>query len=190
MSKTSQWIANSLFILSCIFLPWRNLGGPFGGHTATDGHFAGYHTLLSVPQGLALDSMIFMLQLILIGAIILWTETLVRSNLEGLKLKYIGATLLLATIAIVISPIAESTLIPGTLGEIEDVFSGYGFLFTNTDVVAPKIILIELIALFGLMTLAMKFHSKRIAARPVLLSIEEQDLTIETNDSFNNMKFA
>jgi hypothetical protein len=191
MSKTSQWIANSLFILSCLFLPWRNLGGPFGGHTATDGHFAGYHTFFNVPEGLALDSMIFMLELVLIGAVILWTETLVRSNLENSKPKYIGATLALAIIMILIPPIAQSTLIPGTLGEIEDVLSGYGFLFTNADVIAPKIIMIELIALFGLMTLGMKIHSKRIQNMPVAipiqneLGIEEKPSSSQENSNWN-----
>lgn len=174
MSKVSQWIANSLFILSCLFLPWRDLRGPFGGHTASEGHFAGYHFLFTQPEGLALDGLLFMLQLILIGAILLWSETLIRSNLGEAKRKYIGATLALAIIVLLLPPLGETVLIPDSMGEIEDIMSGFGFLFTNFDAVAPKFIMIELIALFGLSTLAIKFYSKRIKPIPTN-SIEEGD---------------
>lgn len=173
MSKTSQWIANSLFILSCLFLPWKNLEGPFGGHTASEGHFTGYYLLLSQPEGLALDSLLFMLQLILIGAIILWAETLIRSSLDKSEGKYIGITLAIASMVVLFPPIGEVSLIPNSFGEVQDVVTGMGFLVSDSSNVIPKYMVIELIALFGLSTLAMKYHSRRIAARPMPVVIEE-----------------
>jgi len=181
MSKRSQWIANSLFLLSCFFLPWKDLGGPFGGHTASEGHFRGYYLLFTQPEGLALDSLLFMLQLMLIGVIILWTETLVRSNLEKTGQKIIGTTLAIAILAIVFPPVGEVSPIPGSLGEIEDVATGFGFLFNDLAAAVPKYIVIELIALFGLSTLLMKFQAKRIAAIPVAEPIQSEP-EIETQN--------
>ena len=173
MSKISQWIANSLFALSCLFLPWKNLDAPFGGHTSLGGHFMGYYFLFFPPDKLALDSLVFLLQLALIGMIILWTETLLRSNIENSRRKYIGATLAVAFLLIIFPPIGEATQIPGTMGEIEDVVKAFGFLFTNGGSIIPKYAIMELIALFGLSTLAIKYFQK-----PML---EDSTLMVHSN---------